>query len=286
MFYRAHAILRRDLGEEHPQTVDVRTNMAVVWRDQGRLREAEELDRKTLTERRSLRGDYHPAVDNGLTALAATLALEGRYAEARPLAERGLAMRRAIHGGDHRSVAESLALLARIQLATGQAATAESTAREAIAVWERVVDPGHPTGALLRTLLAATLRVQGRLEPAGELLARALADVRAELRRGHPAIADVLVELGQLELARAPARAADPLREAFEIRRAGLGPNHWRTAQAESLFGAALVARGETDQGERLAREGWTGLRATLGGSHPETEAAEARLPRAGSPRP
>ena len=51
---------RRDLGEDHPDTLAAASNLAVSLRAAGEYQAARELDEDTLARRRRVLGDEHP----------------------------------------------------------------------------------------------------------------------------------------------------------------------------------------------------------------------------------
>jgi len=79
------ATRRRLLGEEHPETLDAMAALAFIYRTQGRLEEAERLDRRVLEARRRVLGEDHPDTLETMTELAAVYTYEKRYAEAEAL---------------------------------------------------------------------------------------------------------------------------------------------------------------------------------------------------------
>jgi hypothetical protein len=92
---------------------------------------------------------------------------------------------------------------------------------------------------------------------------QALAARQRLLEAGHPdiaktetALAAVLVDLGQFEEARA---VADSARVSFEV---SLGKDHWRTAAAASVEGAALTGLKDYEAAETLLVESYALLSA------------------------
>ncbi|MHC4115610.1 MAG: tetratricopeptide repeat protein [Planctomycetota bacterium] len=65
-------ILRRILGEEHPNTLASMGSLAIVYEDQGRYDEAEKLHIKTLEIRRRVLGEEHPNTLASMNNLALT----------------------------------------------------------------------------------------------------------------------------------------------------------------------------------------------------------------------
>ncbi len=112
---------RRDLGEDHPDTLAAASNLAVSLRAAGEYQAARELDEDTLARRRRVLGEDHPdtlASADGLAVslravgghpgtvtsasnLAAIVGHPGEHQAARELDEDTLARRRRVLGEDH-----------------------------------------------------------------------------------------------------------------------------------------------------------------------------------------
>ena len=64
---------RRDLGEDHPDTLTAASNLAVSLRAAGEYQAARELDEDTLARRRGVLGEDHPDTLASADNLAASL---------------------------------------------------------------------------------------------------------------------------------------------------------------------------------------------------------------------
>ena len=61
---RAVKIMENTIGPNHPETADIKSDMAWILLKQGRLSEAEEIYKNTLIIRESIYGKEHPQVRN------------------------------------------------------------------------------------------------------------------------------------------------------------------------------------------------------------------------------
>ena len=57
---RVMEVMRRVLGEEHPDTLTSMSNLATTYHEQGRWKEAQELALQVLEKRNKVLGDNHP----------------------------------------------------------------------------------------------------------------------------------------------------------------------------------------------------------------------------------
>src|SRR6478672_3086452 len=128
---------RRDLGEDHPDTLAAASNLAVSLRAAGEYQAARELGEDTLARRRRVLGEDHPdtlASADGLAVslravgghpgtltsagnLFASVGHPGEHQAARELDEDTLARRRRVLGEDHPDTLNSASNLAADQRA-------------------------------------------------------------------------------------------------------------------------------------------------------------------------
>ena len=60
------------LGEEHPDTLKSISNLALIYRNQGRWKEAEELQVRVMEIRKRMLGEEHPGTLTSMNNLAYT----------------------------------------------------------------------------------------------------------------------------------------------------------------------------------------------------------------------
>src|SRR4051812_2272258 len=69
---------KRVLGQEHPSTLTSMANLASTYRNQGRWKEAEELDVKAMETRKRVLGQEHPDTLTSMANLAYTYKSQDR----------------------------------------------------------------------------------------------------------------------------------------------------------------------------------------------------------------
>ncbi len=82
---QALAIIKQQLGDNHPLTVTILNSLAVLYTVQGRYSEAEPLLKQVLAIWKQQLGDNHPDTASSLNNLAGLYTVQGRYSEAEPL---------------------------------------------------------------------------------------------------------------------------------------------------------------------------------------------------------
>ena len=146
LFDRAEPLLRetlqtclRGLGEEHPETLHARANLALLCLDLGRYDEAGRLYEQTLEARRRVLGGNHPDTLQTMHSLAWLHHKLGHFAEAEPLYAEVLERRREILGEDDPETLWSMHALAWVRHGLGRSAEAEPLYEEVLRRRRRVL---------------------------------------------------------------------------------------------------------------------------------------------------
>ncbi|MFC8529240.1 tetratricopeptide repeat protein [Nocardia sp. NPDC057227] len=272
--YAEHAVTdhQRVLGDDHPDTLTTRHNLAYAYQTAGRVGEAIELYERLLTDRRRVLGDDHPNTLATRHNLAGTYETAGRVGEAIELYERVLTDNRRVLGDDNPNT-----LITRNQLA-GAYETAGRVG-EAIELYERlltdrrrVLGDDHPNTLTTRNNLAFAYRAAGRVGEAIELYERLLTDNRRVLGDDHP---NTLTTRHNLAFAY---RAAGRVGEAIELyervltdRRRVLGDDHPNTLTTRHNLAGTYETAGRVGEAIELFERVLTDRRRVLGDDHPNT---------------
>ena len=158
-------------------------------------------------------------------------------------------------------------------------AAAEKLLRESLAIDRRVLGPTHAETANTFNNLAAAVELQGRLGEAQSLLEEGLQAARATLAEDHPRVLVFTANLARIRIARGDATGAEAsLRQVLSARQRLYPADEWRIAQAQSLLGAALMARRRYDEAEPLMLEAERVLKPLGSAQARERTANRARL--------
>jgi serine/threonine protein kinase/tetratricopeptide (TPR) repeat protein len=254
-------------------------DLAVVLRDQGRLAEAEALQRQALELRRQLYRNEDAKVAESLNNLALVLRSEGRLADAEKMSRDALDMQRKLFGRNHLAVATSLNNIGMAMDAEGRSADAEPYFRESLRIQRKLAPGDQPGKAVTLHNLADLLRKEGKLDAAERLERRSLEIFQKILGPDHPHVATGLNELGLILAARGKnSDAEEQMTKALALRKKLLGPEH--PDVASSLHDLAGVLREEkrTAQAEVLARDALAMRKKLFGDEHIYVAASQARL--------
>ncbi len=223
----AHLEAQEILGPDHPYVATTLNELAGLYQEEGRYKEAEPLLQRALGIDERVLGPGHPDVATTLNNLAVLYLIERRPKEAEPLFQRALAIKERVLGPEHTSLAATVGNLAGLYLIEGRPKEAEPLLQRALGIDERVLGPGHPDVARTLSNLAGLYQQEGRYKEAEPLFQRALAIRERALGLEHPSVAMTLDSLAGLYRAEGRLEKADTLfQRALAIRERVLGPDH------------------------------------------------------------
>jgi tetratricopeptide (TPR) repeat protein len=159
----------RQLGNDHPDTLATRNNLAAAYQDAGRTAEAIALYQQNLTDQERVLGSDHPYTLRTRNNLAAAYQDAGRTAEAIPLHQQNLTDQERVLGSDHPETLTTRNNLAIAYLAAGRTAEAIALLQQNLTDRARVLGSDHPDTLRTRGHLANAYQAAGRTAEAANL---------------------------------------------------------------------------------------------------------------------
>ncbi|MFG2676880.1 tetratricopeptide repeat protein, partial [Streptomyces sp. NPDC048445] len=153
-FERALATRERVLGDDHPDTLASRHNLASAYRVAGDTGRAIPLHERTLQDRERVLGDDHPDTLASRHNLAHAYRAAGNIGRAIPLYERTLQDCERALGDDHPHTLTSRSNLGAVYLTVGDLERAMPLHERALQDRERVLGNDHPGTLTSRSNLA------------------------------------------------------------------------------------------------------------------------------------
>ncbi|KAL2062087.1 hypothetical protein VTL71DRAFT_6353 [Oculimacula yallundae] len=178
-FVEAFEANKKLLGQEHPDTLTSMACLAMIYRNQGRWKEAEDL------------GGVVMETPN----LAVIYRNQGRWKEAEDLGVAVIETRKRVLGQEHPHTLTSIANLASIYWHQGLWKAAEELDITVIETQKRVIGQEHPDTITSMANLASTYWNQGRWREAEELGTVVLETQKRVLGQEHP---DTLISMANL----------------------------------------------------------------------------------------
>jgi tetratricopeptide (TPR) repeat protein len=268
------ALLRKALGEDHPETAGAYDGVALCLYAQGRQARALPLYERALAIRRQALGEDHPDTATSCNNVASCLQALGRHGRALALCERALRIRRQALGEDHPSTAASYTGMAGCLDAQGRHDRALPLYETALRINRKALGEEHRNTATCYNNVAACLDAQGLHARALPLYGKALRIYRKAMGEDHPFTATSYNNLAACLVKQGRHARALPLYEtALRICRKVLGEEHPDTAISYNNLAACLSAQGLHARALPLFETALRINRKALGEDHPLTAA-------------
>ena len=268
----AVSVVEEILGDEHPDSLASRGNLAGAYESAGRLGEAIPLYEQVLADRVRVLGDDHPQTLTSRNNLAYAYQAAGRLGEAIPLFEEVVADCVRVLGADHPHALASRGSLAGAYESAGRLGEAIPLYEGVLADTRRVLGADHPDTLASRNNLAGAYESAGRLDEAITLYEGVLADTRRVLGDNHP---DTLAFRNNLAYAYYSAGRlgeAIPLyEEVLADRVRVLGDDHPDTLASRNNLAGAYQAAGRHHEAITLFKDTLEVCEEVLSPGHPLT---------------
>jgi hypothetical protein len=177
---------KRNLGDEHPDTLAAMNNLANTLGDQGKLDKAAAMRREVLEKRQRILGDEHPQTVLAMNNLAWTLRDQGKLDEAAAMQREVLEKMQRILGDEHPDTLSAMNNLAWMLRDQGKLDEAAAMQREVLEKRQRILGDEHPDTLSAINNLALTLRGQGKLDEAAAMQREVLEKRQRILGDEHP----------------------------------------------------------------------------------------------------
>jgi non-specific serine/threonine protein kinase/serine/threonine-protein kinase len=258
--------LRTDLlGEDHPDTLTTKHDLAELFRLQKKLDRAEVLHREALEGRTRALGPDDPSTLQSKNDLAVVYWYQRNYDQAETLLQEVYEARTRTLGPDHLDTLESKVNLAQMYELRGKYDLAEKLSKEAVAGYTARRGPDHPDTLTARNNLAQLYRNQRKFDLAEPLYKENIDTQTAALGPNHPDtlrsrqnLAGLYKNLGKYDL-------AEPLyQQALAGRIAQLGENNSDTLNSKNSLAELYRIQKKYDLAEPLYRQaldGWSAQR-------------------------
>jgi len=239
-YERALVSLEARLGPGHPESITMRSNLALSWHYLGHNVRARELLAAVLADRMAIYGPAHPEVSSTLGNLGVVEQTLGELPAAAEHTQQALDGLEASVGQEHPLYPQLLTNLANTEFLMGHFDEALRMHERAKTLLERSLGPhAFPVGRALNSIGAIEHRAQ-RHDEARRAFQQAREILEEHLRPDHPELAILLSNLAEVD--RDTGHLDDALAgfdRALELLEGALGPTHPELAYP-------LAGRGQT----------------------------------------
>ncbi|OQE40897.1 hypothetical protein PENCOP_c005G06057 [Penicillium coprophilum] len=220
-------VRERDVGPEHPYTLNSVSNLGLVLEQQGNYEEAEAMHRRALEGREKALGQEHPDTLTSVSNLGSVLERQGNYEEAEAMHRRDLLGSEKVLGPEHPDTLASVSNLGLVLERQGNYAESESMQRRALEGRGKALGLEHPDTLTSVSNLGLVLERQGNYAESESMQRRALEGRGKALGLEHPDTLTSVSHLGSVLERQGKHEEAEAMdRRALEGRDKVLGPEH------------------------------------------------------------
>ena len=221
---------RKELGEDHIETLESMNNLAMACLDAGQLDRAISLFEQVLKERQTKLGDDHPDTLGSMNNLALAYQAAGQLDRAIPLHEQALKAWQAKLGDDHPDTLTAMDSLAVAYEKSGRLDRAIPFGEQALKGRQTKLGDDHPDTLRAMDNLALAYQAAGQLDRAIPLHEQALKGRQTKLGDDHPDTLGSMNNLAGAYFAAGQFDRAIPLFEqVLKAAQAKLGEDHPNT---------------------------------------------------------
>lgn len=240
---------RTRLGEDHPDTLSCRSNLAAAYQLNGRTSEAVALLEQNRVHCERILGAGHPGTLANLANLAAAYLENGRARDSIELGEYVLKESVRANGSRHRETLARAGNLSAAYLADAKFDEASRLGRKVLERSEETLGGDDPDTIRARSALANVYRAVGRLSDAVKLYERVLADRERILGPLHIETLGARSNLGAAYYEMGGANESISIQEeALATAEQVLGPAHPRSLSCGHNLAVAYEAGGRTSE--------------------------------------
>jgi serine/threonine-protein kinase len=241
-----HAEFASDLGTQHPQTLQLASQIGTLYRHAGDFEVAMRWLEQALQARVQVLGTVHPETLVTRNELATVLQELKRYAEAESLFRDVLDARLVALGEAHQFTRNSMSNLGLLYTLWGRLDLAAPLYERTLAIELAQIGDRHPDTLALMHNIAGLYRRQQRMADAMAMHDRAVEGAEASEDLGPAAWQTALFRAGRASTLQASgqlAAAETEFSRARDILSSTLGPTHARTLRATELLEAVRKER-------------------------------------------
>jgi tetratricopeptide (TPR) repeat protein len=273
--------LRKELPEDHVDTLLTQHYLAIAYLDDGHIKEAVRLLKHEVAIHERVLVDDHSDRLASQHDLARAYLANGQLKDAVRLLENVVAIRERVLAEDHPDRLVSQHELASAYQAEGQVKDAVRLLENVVAIRERVLAEDHPDRLISQHNLASAYLANGQVKEAVRLLEHVVATNERVLAEDHPDRLASQHELASAYLANGQVKDAVRLLEhVVAIRERVLAEDHPDRLHSQHNLARAYLANGQVKDVVRLLEHVVALRERVLAEDHPDRLASQNNLAR------
>ena len=262
----------RTLGEDHPDTVISKGDLAAIYSNLGKYTEAEKLQIQVLDARSRIQGEEDLHTLMSADDLALTCYDLGKYKEAEKLQIQGLNVRRRILGEEHPHTIMSMGNLALTYSNLGRYTDTENLQVQVVDAKTRILGEEHPQTIMSMGNLALTYNNLGKYTEAEKLQVQVMDEMSRILGEEH---LDAIMSMDNLASTYSNLgkyTEAEKLQvQVLGARSRILGEEHLHTVMSMGNLALTYGRLGKHTEAEKLQVQVLDATKGILGEEHPHT---------------
>ncbi len=269
---KALTLRRRELGRHHSDTAASAAQLALLYIECDRNKEALPLAQYAYSTLSSLLGKKHKSTLDAMNSMAMLYYRQRQFDKAESLYKNNLTLQRETLGNDHTATLDTEHNLAILYSNTQRYEEAESALRHVLERHVEIVGENHPDTLSTWQSIADVLQKQRKFEDAISITHHVLAIRKRVLGEDHPKtlmsmayLANLFLNTGQL------AKAETYGRQLLHMKQQLIGSENSSTAQALNQLGLISLSNGKIDEAETLFLRSLELKRQRYGDGHKNT---------------
>ncbi|KAF2874191.1 hypothetical protein BDV95DRAFT_616739 [Massariosphaeria phaeospora] len=252
--------------------LDAIHRLGILYADQGKLGEAEQMYERALRGREEALGPTHTSTLMTVNNLGILYADQGKLGEAEQMYERALRGREKALGPTHTSTLTTVNNLGILYADQGKLGEAEQMYERALRGYEEALGPTHTSTLITVNNLGILYADQGKLGEAEQMYERALRGYEGALGPTHTSTLDTVNNLGNLYKNQGKLGEAEQMYErALRGYEKALGPTHTSTLMTVNNLGNLYADQGKLGEAEQMYERALRGYEGALGPTHTST---------------
>ncbi|KAJ5413807.1 hypothetical protein N7509_000434 [Penicillium cosmopolitanum] len=271
----ANCVRRRDCPGHDIAVWEAFHSLGNLYKDQAKLREAEEIYQRALSGKETALGPDHTSTLTTVNNLGGLYFLQGKLRDAEDMYQRALSGYEKALGPDHTSTLDTVNNLGGLYKDQGKLKEADDMYQRALSGYEKALGPDHTSTLGTVNNLGLLYSYQGKLKDAEDMYQRALTGYEKALGPDHKTHLPTLNTINNLGLLYSYQGKLKEAEDMYQRALAGyekaLGPDHntnLPTFNTINNLGNLYKSQGKLREAEDMYQRALTGYERVFGPDH------------------
>ncbi|KAH6673053.1 hypothetical protein B0J14DRAFT_654782 [Halenospora varia] len=247
-------------------------NLGILYADQGKLVEAEQMYQRALQGNEKAWGPEHTSTLDTVNNLGLLYKSQGKLVRAEQMYQRALQGKEKAWGSEHTSTLRTVNNLGLLYKSQGKLVEAEQMYQRALQGYEKAWGPEHTSTLDTVNNLGILYKSQGKLVEAEQMYQRALQGNEKAWGPEHTSTLDTVNNLGLLYKSQGKLVEAEQMHQrALQGNEKAWGPEHTSTLRTVNNLGLLYASQGKLAEAEQMYQRALQGKEKAWGPEHTST---------------